>query len=71
MRKEIWSPDIWQRTMIQAWEESGRKNDLDLAREKIDHLQNEKKASSETFLSQAEERQILDLIKHAKTKLSA
>ena len=35
MRTEIWSPAIWQRTMLQPWMDSGCRNDIDLAREKV------------------------------------
>jgi trimethylamine--corrinoid protein Co-methyltransferase len=70
MRKEIWSPDIWQRTMIQAWVEGGGKNDIDAAYDKIIRLNKEVKVEPDTFLSQSEESQILDLIERARTKLN-
>ena len=65
MRKEIWQPAVWQRTMLQPWLESGQKVDLDYAREKVESVRQSMSEGSPVFLTQEEEQELTGLLKSA------
>ena len=67
MRKEIWNPTIWQKTMLQPWLEQGCKNDVDAAREIIRQISG--KERDVTFMDVEEELQISAIIERAKRTL--
>jgi trimethylamine:corrinoid methyltransferase-like protein len=68
-RAELWQPEIWSRTMLGPWQQSGRKLDVDIAREIALDVQNKMPTSSYPFLQDDLERDILALIEKANRDL--
>ena len=67
-RTELWQPEIWSRTMLGPWQQSGRKLDVDIAREiALDVQQN---LAAYQGLDDDLERDILALIEKANRDLS-
>lgn len=69
MRKEIWQPTLWQRTMLQPWLESGQKTDIDLAQEQIQALRRSIASEPPQFLTREEEKAFAGLLKRAEQVL--
>jgi trimethylamine--corrinoid protein Co-methyltransferase len=67
-RKELWQPEIWSRTMLGPWQQSGCKLDVDIAREIALDLQ--RNQVDFQGLDDDLERDILALIEKANRDLS-
>ncbi|MCX6068238.1 MAG: trimethylamine methyltransferase family protein [Chloroflexi bacterium] len=66
-RREQWQPQLWTRTMLGPWLESGSKLDVDLARERALALMPQNLPESQ--MPAALEKDVLDLIEKAKKGL--
>lgn len=66
LRKEIWQPAIWQRSMLQPWLESDQKVDLDYALEQVETVRRIMTERPPVFLTQEEEQEFSDVLKSAR-----
>ena len=67
-RAELWQPEIWSRTMLGPWQQSGRRLDVDIAREIALDVQQNQAVYQE--LDEDLERDILTLIEKANRDLN-
>ena len=61
-RSEVWSPRVWQRSMLQPWIEGGRHIDADTARAMVLKFEKESRAENPSRLTAEEDRAILNII---------
>jgi trimethylamine--corrinoid protein Co-methyltransferase len=63
-RGSMWMPRLWSREMYAVWNNSGRKNDIDRAKERFFRIINEGKRL-ETLISEETEHLLLEIIRRA------
>ncbi len=61
-RKSLWQPDIWSREMYSAWKETGKKNDIDKAKQKYDYIMSGNKHMMR-HISEETEKRLMEIIK--------
>lgn len=68
-RRELWEPRIWSREMLDAWEKSGRKTDVDHALELYREISATKALPQ--YLTEDEEHTLLAVIRRAEASLGS
>jgi trimethylamine:corrinoid methyltransferase-like protein len=68
-RGEVWSPRLWQRSMLQPWIESGSRLDFDAAREMVLMIEKKVETENPSYLTLIAEKAIMDIIARARASL--
>lgn len=66
MRRELWQPSVWTRSMLGPWQEAGMPLDVDIARQKV---MDAKKVSREPHITAEFEKDLLKVIDQARRDL--